>query len=264
MEPPTTPPPIPTGLTVFADASPILRFAEDLVPGGSAIMMVVMTLSLGAVLLSLGQPSPTEAGPQPKPKRRGEECALAIWPNGSKDKGDRAWKKELTPEVYVSLRESVTDPPNLAAAEGGFDDILTEDGTFVCAGCGSALYDSDARFEAGSGWPCFFTCIQDAVRERKDNDGERYELICNMCNGHLGHIFRNEGWPSLPPPAERHCVNARSLVFVPDPEPRQRDEEDEEEEDEVEEDTRAEIRRRLEALEAPAPAEAGEMSLVFG
>lgn len=87
-----------------------------------------------------------------------------------------------------------------------------EDGYFDCAGCNTPLYHNRARFNAGCGWPCFFTCLQGTVRERRDGDGSRMELICNACNGHLGHVFRGERWP-LPPPAERHCVNARSLIF---------------------------------------------------
>ena len=111
------------------------------------------------------------------------------------------------------LAEGEADPPNLPTDEGGFEDNLEDDGVYVCAGCGAECYLQDCRFEAGCGWPCFFTCLPDAVRERHDADGTRMELLCNACNGHLGHLFRNEGW-ELPPPYERHCVNARSLRFI--------------------------------------------------
>ena len=66
----------------------------------------------------------------------------------------------------------------------------------------------------GCGWPCFYTCLPNAVREREDGDGSRRELVCNACCAHLGHVFHGESWP-LPPPAERHCVNSRSLVYEP-------------------------------------------------
>ena len=89
---------------------------------------------------------------------------------------------------------------------------LVADGTYYCAGCDTPLYDSDHRFETGCGWPTFYTCLPGAVRERLDGDGMRMELLCNACNGHLGHIFRGESWP-LPPPAERHSLNGRSLTF---------------------------------------------------
>lgn len=140
---------------------------------------------------------------------------LAIVPDGSKERSDRQWKQDLPPLRYASLRQAETDPPNLPAEEGGgFDDLIEEEGIFACAGCGAHLYDNEARFEAGCGWPCFYTCFENAVRERQDGDGERMEIVCNACSGHLGHIFRGEGW-NLPPPGERHCVNSRSMRFIP-------------------------------------------------
>ena len=211
----TTPP---TLLSALVQASPVLRAAEELVPGGSAIVAFIAALSLAVIVQSLATPSADE-GDGKKLRRRSPHCDLAIVPDGSKDKPDRVWKKELSPEVFASLRGRETDPPNLPTEEGGFDDddSLMDDGVFECAGCGSVLYDNDTRFEAGCGWPCFFTCMPDAVRERQDADGTRMELVCNACEGHLGHIFRNEGWESLPEPRERHCVNARSLRFVARP-----------------------------------------------
>ena len=214
-------------LSELAAASPVLRAAEEAVPGGSAVVVILATVSLAVIVQGLmtspqppaGAASSSNARPA---RRRDALCDLALEPDGSKDKSNRAWRRELSPEVYASLRESVTDPPNLTTEEGGFEDNLQEHGVFVCAGCGSAVYDNDSRFEAGCGWPCFITCVRGAVRERRDPDGERMELVCNACNGHLGHAFRNEGW-SLPPPAERHCVNSRSLRFVA----RESDDEDE-------------------------------------
>ena len=208
-------------LTPFLHYSPVLRLAEDLVPGGGAAVLLLAAVSLAVIVQNLMTAPPTSKTPpttkqkgEPK-RRRDDKCDLALLPDGSKDKSNRAWRRELSPTVYASLREGETDPPNLPPEEGGLDDdaILPLDGVYRCAGCGSDLYDNDTRFEAGCGWPCFFTCLPGAVRERHDADGERMELICNACNGHLGHVFRNESW-DLPPPAERHCVNGRSLTFV--------------------------------------------------
>ena len=112
----------------------------------------------------------------------------------------------------------MTDEPNLLRAQGGFVDVF-DDGVYRCAACKTALYDADFKFESGCGWPCFFTCLPDAVRERMDADGQRMELICNACSGHVGHIFRNEAWGN-PQPDERHCVNSSSLIFEPSAEPR--------------------------------------------
>lgn len=213
------------GLSQLADASPVLRAAEDAMPGGALIVCILATASAAVILHSWfsetaqlsaasgSRASDDKSNNDTETRRRDADTMLAIEPDGSKDKSDRAWKRELHPLIYASLRQGETDPPNLAMEDGGMDDMLiVEDGVFACAGCGTPLYDNDFRFEAGAGWPCFFTCLPNAVRERRDADDVRMELVCNACNGHLGHIFRNEGW-RLPPPAERHCVNSRSLVF---------------------------------------------------
>lgn len=212
-------------LTDLAAMSPVLRAAEDLVPYGS-LVVCLLAVAAGAVIITnswsktaaaaapVAVPAHGENKLPPK-RRRAPECRLAVVPDGSKDRSDRVWRRELPPNRYAALRTGETDPPNLPADEGGIEDVQ-EDGVFECAGCGTPLYDNDMRFEAGSGWPCFFTCLDDSVREREDaNDGVRMELVCNACNSHIGHIFRNEQW-DLPPPAERHCVNSLSLRFVPD------------------------------------------------
>lgn len=155
--------------------------------------------------------------PKPKPKRD-PACALAVYPDSSKRKSEKQWKQQLSEEVFLSLRKAEADMPNLTAEEGGIEHFV-EDGIFRCAGCGTPVYDNDARFDAGCGWPCFYTCLPRAVRERRDVDGSRWELVCNACEGHLGHIFRGEKWDH-PPPAERHCINGRSLVFEAAPEQR--------------------------------------------
>ena len=212
-----TPPPF--------EAVPLLRMAEEAVPYGSAMVLLVSAIAGAIIIGSWAQPTMQPRGgadgeasakAEGGKRRRAAECALAVMPDGSYDRADRVWRRELTPERYAALRCAEADPPNLCASDGGIDDI-DADGIFQCAGCGKEVYDNDCRFEAGCGWPCFFTCLEGAVRERKDADGTRMELICNACNSHLGHIFRGEGWP-LPPPAERHCVNGRSLRFVPAPE----------------------------------------------
>ena len=200
-------------LTAFLDTEPHLK----------AIVYVVGTVAAAIVLVSWLSPGDSTRAPGRAPsdgddghRRRAPECALAIVPDGSKDRSEREWRRLLPPPVYASLRKGETEPPNLETEDGGLDDVLAEDGQYHCAGCGTPLDDSDARFEAGCGWPCFFTCLKGAVRERRDEDGTRMELVCNACNGHIGHIFRGEAW-ALPPPAERHCVNNRSLRFYEDP-----------------------------------------------
>ena len=85
------------------------------------------------------------------------------------------------------------------------------EGTFVCAGCGAPLYTAKSKFDSGCGWPAFYEGIPDAVMEKTDSDGYRTEILCSKCGGHLGHVFKNEGFRN--PTNERHCVNSVSIDF---------------------------------------------------
>ena len=91
------------------------------------------------------------------------------------------WKKKLTPEQFTILRQRGTEP-------SGSGKYLhhTDDGIYVCAGCGQPLYDSKTKYDA-CGWPSFWDALPSAVATR--NDGGSVEAICSRCQGHLGHIF---------------------------------------------------------------------------
>ncbi|CAM9166279.1 unnamed protein product [Choristocarpus tenellus] len=146
--------------------------------------------------------------PGPSPLTR-----LAKIPAMDKCKSDEDWKSSLRPTTYQVLRKKATEPAGVRKANGGFDDTFDE-GTYVCAGCRQPLYESSHKFDCGCGWPGFWTNIQDAVYEEKDADGRRCEILCSGCGGHLGHVFRGEGFRN-PEPNERHCVNSCSLAFIP-------------------------------------------------
>lgn len=91
--------------------------------------------------------------------------------------------------------------------------IHTDDeGVYHCRRCGRALYESTYKFDAGSGWPAFDRAIDGTVSETPDPDGWRTEITCTYCGGHLGHVFRGEGFTST---NTRHCVNSLSLKFLP-------------------------------------------------
>ena len=139
--------------------------------------------------------------------------ALPEEKDGSKDRSESEWKKILTANQYAVLRKKATDVRHLTVDKGGLDDLY-DAGHYSCAGCGTKLYESEMKFDCGCGWPGFWTNISKAVREEPDEDGRRVELVCNSCNGHLGHIFRHEGFRN-PEPNERHCINSTALKFTP-------------------------------------------------
>lgn len=120
------------------------------------------------------------------------------------------WKEELTEDQYRVLREAGTEP----AGTGDLLDI-DEDGVFRCAGCGQELFDSDAKFHSGSGWPSFSDVIDSDHIELRDDHSkgmQRIEVVCARCGGHLGHVFDDGPDPT----GKRYCVNSAALEFEPD------------------------------------------------
>ncbi|MDE1901368.1 MAG: peptide-methionine (R)-S-oxide reductase MsrB [Alphaproteobacteria bacterium] len=121
---------------------------------------------------------------------------------------DEEWKKMLTPEQYDVLRCEGTERPFTSP-------LLNEHrkGVFACAGCGLELFNSDTKYDSGTGWPSFFAAIPDHVGTKADHKllMERTEYHCARCGGHQGHIF-----PDGPKPTGlRYCNNGVALKFVP-------------------------------------------------
>lgn len=85
--------------------------------------------------------------------------------------------------------------------------------TYNCAGCDQPLYKAGHKFKSGCGWPAFFDAIPGSTTRHEDSKFgmQRTEVVCSKCGGHLGHIFKGEGYPT--PTDERHCVNSVSINF---------------------------------------------------
>lgn len=121
---------------------------------------------------------------------------------------DSEWKKRLSEEQYRVLRQKHTEPP----FSGKFDDFWNS-GIYKCAGCGTVLFTSDTKYDAGCGWPSFWSAIDDSKIKLVPDSSfgmSRTEVICGTCQGHLGHVF--DDGPKLHG-GKRFCINSAALDF---------------------------------------------------
>ena len=112
----------------------------------------------------------------------------------------------LTPEEAHIIEHKGTEPP----FSGQYNDFYLN-GIYVCRRCNTALYRSMDKFDSGCGWPSFDDDSSEAVKRLSDADDHRTEILCQHCDGHLGHIFHGE---KKTPKDTRHCVNSLSIKFI--------------------------------------------------
>jgi peptide-methionine (R)-S-oxide reductase len=123
-------------------------------------------------------------------------------------KTDEEWRAALTPEQFQVLRQRGTERAGTSPLNKEY-----RQGVFLCAACGKELFKSDSKFESGTGWPSFFTPLENAVETTADRKFGmvRVEVHCARCKGHLGHVFED----GPPPTGLRYCMNGVSLKFEP-------------------------------------------------
>lgn len=181
---------------------------------------ISLTFAVSAIIAAMVAVSFLTADEKP-PKEivKPKETAMEVLketpepPKTSVVKTDEEWKKTLTPEQYRILREAGTE-----RADGEVYKEFKEQGagTYYCAGCNAELFTSNEKFDSHCGWPSFYDPAK-AKNVKFNVDFHlgyaRTEVLCKICNGHLGHVFEGEGFDT--PTDKRYCINGTVLKFVP-------------------------------------------------
>ncbi len=152
----------------------------------------------------VSQPNPSSSPTEPK----GIRAAPKSLTTTSKLSKMNIKFNELSEKEAEVILNKGTESPWI----GEFTDNKRK-GTYICKRCNAPLYKSDAKFDSHCGWPSFDDEIPGTVQRHQDADGRRTEIVCKNCEGHLGHVFLNEGYTQK---NTRHCVNSISMKFIPE------------------------------------------------